>query len=184
MRYIAVPFSSLTEKEAEEFDDVMLAITNDSQFYNSLNVEQCRDQDALILDEDVAIALRRAANLKPLTIRLVRGRLTRYTEALNIHYDLLRVIFDQAPPKRKEPIMATAIALKDEEVNAPLSTIQVCAGMRLDGMSESEMVHQLKNFQEKIDKLKALKVSSKKIKASIKSLEEQLEALVEAYDAI
>jgi molybdopterin-biosynthesis enzyme MoeA-like protein len=80
--------------------------------------------------------------------------------------------------------MSVALTLKDEEVNAPLSTIQVCAGMRLDGMSESEMVQQLKNFQEKIDKLKALKVSSKKIKASISTLQEQLEALVAAYDAI
>jgi hypothetical protein len=80
--------------------------------------------------------------------------------------------------------MPTGIELTNEEASAPLANILVCAGKRLDEMSESDMVHHLKNFQDKIDKLKALKVSSKKIKSSIKNLEEQVDALVEAYDSL
>jgi hypothetical protein len=161
----------------DKFDTALLVLTNSSEFYRSIGPEQARTQNALILDTEVCIGLDSDMCISGYK-RFIRQHLTRFTEALNLHYDLLTYV-----PK-KETIMPTGIELTNEEASAPLANILVCAGKRLDEMSESDMVHHLKNFQDKIDKLKALKVSSKKIKSSIKNLEEQVDALVEAYDSL
>lgn len=187
MRYIDKQMPPIQSRPVrEDYYEILNFLISNSSFYDAIDPEVYRSLDALIPETHVVQCLDSTSvkGIFPSMRRSVRGRITRYTEDLNLHYELLQVRTPEPLIKEKEQIMPTGIELTSEEASAPLSYIPVCAGKRLDEMSESDMVHHLKNFQEKVDKLKALKVTSKKIKASIKTLEEQLEALVEAYDAI
>jgi hypothetical protein len=187
MKYIdklLPPITCLSDRD--EYYGVFNRLINTSSLYNALKPENHRILSTTITESYLLKCLDSISYREVPTsvVRTVRSRVSRFTQDLNLHYELLQLLSPNSTTTKEEKAMPTGITLTEEETRSPLSTIQVCAGRRLDEMSESDMVHHLNNFQQRIDKLKALKVTSKKIKTSIKTLEEQLESLVEAYDII
>jgi len=171
--HLLQPSSTTTDALIAE---AQLIAVNDRFFYQCLGVEEAREQNALLLEEEVNIAVRKCADLRKYSPILKRN-IDLFTQQLNLHYELLTYI-----PKEEKPM--PTITLTNHEETSPLSTVLICAGKRLDAMSEGDIVNTINDYQNQIDKLKTVKVKSTKIQKSITTLQAQLTELVAAYDAM